>query len=261
MWTAKLRNDILIFQQQHRESLSEAWTRFKDLLQKFPHHGIDRWLQIVDRTHNQQNPEKVLIREEAKFPVTKNVNSISLARGEEERSDKIDVATGNEIEKPTRTETGMQVKEAEKKNEAGKEEMTKIPNSQPIEYYLKHSINEKLIEGLVDNHRIKGMHVFVGNFTYILDFMIVEDISSIIDPRLSQVVLGKPFMEISNMTHDSPEGVVRFTNGTNKVAYMMPHMIEQYNSLLDLEKEHMKSVYLRNEEDKRRGVEYAMRKY
>ncbi|GJZ87348.1 hypothetical protein Tco_0658958 [Tanacetum coccineum] len=27
------------------ESLSEAWTRFKDLLQKVPHHGIDLWLQ------------------------------------------------------------------------------------------------------------------------------------------------------------------------------------------------------------------------
>ncbi|GKA21857.1 hypothetical protein Tco_0707819 [Tanacetum coccineum] len=24
----------------------QAWTRFKDLLQKVPHHGIDRWLQI-----------------------------------------------------------------------------------------------------------------------------------------------------------------------------------------------------------------------
>ncbi|GJS81274.1 hypothetical protein Tco_0747815 [Tanacetum coccineum] len=81
--------------------------------------------------------------------------------------------------------------------------------------------------------RIKGMHVFVGNFTYIVDFMIVEDISSIIDPRLSQVM---------------------------KVAYKMPHMIEQYNSLSDLEKEHTKSVYLRNEEDKRRGVEYVMSK-
>ncbi|GKD40488.1 hypothetical protein Tco_1260695 [Tanacetum coccineum] len=32
--------------------------------------------------------------------------------------------------------------------------------------------------------RIKGMHIFVGNFTYVSDFMIVEDISSIIDPRL-----------------------------------------------------------------------------
>ncbi|GJU02276.1 hypothetical protein Tco_1112614 [Tanacetum coccineum] len=28
------------------QSLSEAWTRFKDLLQKVPHHGIDLWLQV-----------------------------------------------------------------------------------------------------------------------------------------------------------------------------------------------------------------------
>nr|GEY00132.1 zinc finger, CCHC-type [Tanacetum cinerariifolium] len=42
----KLRNDILMFQQHHGESLSEAWTRFKDLLQKVPHHGIDLWLQV-----------------------------------------------------------------------------------------------------------------------------------------------------------------------------------------------------------------------
>ncbi|GJS12461.1 MAK10-like protein [Tanacetum coccineum] len=44
--TAKLRNDILMFQQHHGESLSEAWTRFKDLLQKVPHHGIDLWFQV-----------------------------------------------------------------------------------------------------------------------------------------------------------------------------------------------------------------------
>nr|GEV75299.1 retrovirus-related Pol polyprotein from transposon TNT 1-94 [Tanacetum cinerariifolium] len=35
-----LRSDTI------RESLSEAWTRFKDLLQKAPHHSIDHWLQI-----------------------------------------------------------------------------------------------------------------------------------------------------------------------------------------------------------------------
>ncbi|GJT63534.1 zinc finger, CCHC-type containing protein [Tanacetum coccineum] len=43
---AKLLNDILMFQQHHGESLSKAWTRFKDLLQKVPHHGIDLWLQV-----------------------------------------------------------------------------------------------------------------------------------------------------------------------------------------------------------------------
>ncbi|GJX76097.1 hypothetical protein Tco_0322908 [Tanacetum coccineum] len=46
MWTAKLRNDILRFQQHQGESLSEAWTHFKDLLKKVSHHGIVRWLQI-----------------------------------------------------------------------------------------------------------------------------------------------------------------------------------------------------------------------
>ncbi|GKE07559.1 hypothetical protein Tco_1399577 [Tanacetum coccineum] len=98
------------------------------------------------------------------------------------------------------------------------------------------------------------------NFTYVIEFMIVEYISSVIDPRLSQVVLGKPYVEISNMTHDPPECVVRFTNGIDKIAYKMPHKIEQYNSLSDLEREHTKSVYLRNKEDKRRGVEYVMSK-
>ncbi|GJT75078.1 ribonuclease H-like domain-containing protein [Tanacetum coccineum] len=47
--TVKLRNNILMFQQHHRESLSEAWTHFKDLLQKVPHHGLNLWLQLHDR--------------------------------------------------------------------------------------------------------------------------------------------------------------------------------------------------------------------
>ncbi|GKB66076.1 zinc finger, CCHC-type containing protein [Tanacetum coccineum] len=44
--TVKLHNDILMFQQHLVESLSEVWTHFKDLLQKFPHHGINLWLQV-----------------------------------------------------------------------------------------------------------------------------------------------------------------------------------------------------------------------
>nr|GEW43224.1 protein kinase-like domain, concanavalin A-like lectin/glucanase domain protein [Tanacetum cinerariifolium] len=79
--------------------------------------------------------------------------------------------------------------------------------------------------------------------------------------RMSLIeLLRKPFIEIFNMTHDRPEGVVRFTNGTDEIAYKMLHKIKQYNSLLDLEREHTKSLYLKNEEDKRRRVEYVMSK-
>ncbi|GKB77313.1 zinc finger, CCHC-type containing protein [Tanacetum coccineum] len=42
----KLQNDILMFQQHQSKSLFKARTRFKDLLQKVSHHGIDLWLQL-----------------------------------------------------------------------------------------------------------------------------------------------------------------------------------------------------------------------
>nr|GEV80538.1 retrotransposon Orf1 [Tanacetum cinerariifolium] len=122
------------------------------------------------------------------------------------------------------------------------------------EKIMKRKLDPKEnINGGVNNFtgRIKEMHIFVENFTYVIDFMIVEDISSIIGPKLSQVILGKPFIKISNMTHGPPDGVVRFTNGIDEIAYKMPHKIEHYNSLSDIEREHTKSVYLRNEEDKR----------
>ncbi|GKC40637.1 hypothetical protein Tco_1053021 [Tanacetum coccineum] len=82
---------------------------------------------------------------------------------------------------------------------------------------------------------IKEMYVFIGNFTYVTDFMIVKDISSIIDPRLSQVVLGKPFIEISNMTLDPLEGVVRNEEEKKKgVEYVMKKILGFYKECLEL---------------------------
>ncbi|GJS29139.1 retrotransposon ORF1 [Tanacetum coccineum] len=116
--------------------------------------------------------------------------------------------------------------------------------------------------GIISNFmgRVRGMHFFVGNFTYVSDFVIVEDISSATYPRFSHVVLGKPFVELSNMTYDLSLGLVKFTSGSDEIAYKMPHKIEQYDSLSDMEKEHTKSVYFRNKEGKRKGVDYVMSK-
>ncbi|GKB90211.1 hypothetical protein Tco_0962483 [Tanacetum coccineum] len=117
-------------------------------------------------------PEKVLMREKAKHPVTKNVNSISLIREEEEKNDGNKVTIRDNIKEPNELDAGMPLKEAENENEAEnetkneptksdekkltqaeEEEAVEAPSSQPVGYYLKHRINEKLIEGLVENHR------------------------------------------------------------------------------------------------------------
>ncbi|GJV70255.1 MAK10-like protein [Tanacetum coccineum] len=87
-------------------------------------------------------PEKVLIREEARHLITKNVNSISLIRGEEEKNANDKATSDDSIERPDGSD-----------EEVKEEESVEAPNSQPVGYYLKHRINEKLIEGLVENHR------------------------------------------------------------------------------------------------------------
>ncbi|GKA09794.1 hypothetical protein Tco_0689227 [Tanacetum coccineum] len=65
---------------------------------------------------------------------------------------------------------------------------------------------------------------------------------------------------LCNFVENLSLGVVKFIDGINEISYKIPHKIEEYDLLLDLEKEHTKWVYLRNEEDKRRGVKYAMNK-
>ena len=44
--TAKFRNEITSFVQNENESLHDDWERFKELLQKCPHHGMPNWIQI-----------------------------------------------------------------------------------------------------------------------------------------------------------------------------------------------------------------------
>ncbi|GJU93695.1 protein kinase-like domain, concanavalin A-like lectin/glucanase domain protein [Tanacetum coccineum] len=70
--------------------------------------------------------------------------------------------------------------------------------------------------------RAKNMHIFVGRFVYVVDFMILEDLGSIIDSRLSEVVLGQPFAHTSKLTYDESLGLIRFTQRDDEVVFRMP---------------------------------------
>ncbi|GJW52558.1 MAK10-like protein [Tanacetum coccineum] len=129
---------------------TERTKRFENAIFKQREEINDRMTEnfgLLKELTTSKTPKKVLIREEAKSPITKNVNSISLARGEEER---IKEAEGN-----NETEN----KPIEK---AKKEEVVEAPSSRLVKYYLKHRINEKIIEGLVDNPRFNDLGARVG---------------------------------------------------------------------------------------------------
>nr|GEV61635.1 MAK10-like protein [Tanacetum cinerariifolium] len=132
----------------YMEAHTERMERFENAIFK-QREGINSRMNemfgLLKELTTSKTPEKVLIREEARFPVTKNVNFISLTKGEEERSNKKEVTPDN-----TKRAENKSIKTAEN------EEAMEAPGSQPVAYYLKHKINEKLIEGLVDSNRFNN---------------------------------------------------------------------------------------------------------
>ncbi|GJW59342.1 hypothetical protein Tco_0106073 [Tanacetum coccineum] len=67
----------------------------------------------------------------------------------------IELPVGNNVDavKETETENGAENRTKNEPIKKAEKEAVEAPSSQPVEYYLKHRINKKLIEGLVDNHR------------------------------------------------------------------------------------------------------------
>nr|GEW05212.1 retrotransposon Orf1 [Tanacetum cinerariifolium] len=80
------------------------------------------------------------------------------------------------------------------------------------------------------------------------------------DRDLSHLEGDVEFVELFKKYEIKDSRIVRFKNEIDKIAYKMPYKIEQFHSLSDMKKARKQSVYFRNEEDKRRGVDYVMNK-
>ncbi|GKE43997.1 zinc finger, CCHC-type containing protein [Tanacetum coccineum] len=209
--------------------------RFENVIFKQREEINDRMTEmfrLLKELTTSKTPKKVLIRNEAKVPITKNVNSISLARGEEEGSDKTDETLDNPI-KPTVTETEILMKEAKRINEtkiklekrAEKKEVEELLSSLLVEYYLKHRINEKLIKGLVDNNRFndslsrarvgKDVLVEVVEHVYPIDLVILD----IKENKKRPFILGTPFLTTAKATIMFDKGTITLRSGKSKVSF------------------------------------------
>nr|GEX60772.1 hypothetical protein [Tanacetum cinerariifolium] len=166
--------------------------------------------------------EKVLIKEDAKSSVPKNVNYISFAKREKERNDKDNIATNIGINK---TDTEMLVKEAEKENEfedgtknkpikrIENDKVEEVLSFQPVGYYLKHKINEKLIEGLDDNNRgpvyeailkkkITKKEDIVGNFEIPCNIGGLKGINDLVDQGFDMNIM--PYSTYMKLIDERP---------------------------------------------------------
>ncbi|GJZ50751.1 hypothetical protein Tco_0605266 [Tanacetum coccineum] len=76
--------------------------------------------------------------------------------------------------------------------------------------------------------RVKGLRVFIGNFTYECNFMVLEDTTSVIDHYIRSAVFGKPFVEATRLVYNKEEGTVVFERDKERIIFKMPNKMDMF---------------------------------
>ncbi|GJY83031.1 hypothetical protein Tco_0496407 [Tanacetum coccineum] len=78
---------------------------------------------------------------------------------------------------------------------------------------------------------VRDVYVFVGSFTYIMDFVVLEDIGEFIMSDMAGVLMGRPFRKITKLKYDVTKGLVSFTKIFDTYIYRMPRTITRLKKL------------------------------
>ncbi|GKD19366.1 hypothetical protein Tco_1208524 [Tanacetum coccineum] len=104
----------------------------------------------------------------------------------------------------------------------------------PMNIITHKAYNTIMVEGLESIGKnlvaiIRDVYVFVGSFTYITDFMVLEDIGEFIQINKAEVVMGKPFRKITKLEYDCTKGLMSFNRIFDSYTFQMPRTIPRFN--------------------------------
>ncbi|GKA00194.1 hypothetical protein Tco_0672744 [Tanacetum coccineum] len=79
---------------------------------------------------------------------------------------------------------------------------------------------------------VRDVYIFVGSFTYIMDFVMLEDIGEFIMSDMADVLMGRSFRKITKLKYDVAKGLVSFTKIFDTYTYRTPrtiHRLKNFN--------------------------------
>ncbi|GKD82856.1 hypothetical protein Tco_1349695, partial [Tanacetum coccineum] len=97
----------------------------------------------------------------------------------------------------------------------------------PMNIISRKAYNTIMVEGLEGTGKnlvaiVKDVYVFVGSFTYITDFVVLEDIGEFIMSDMAEILMSKPFRKITKLKYDVAKGLVSFTKIFDTYIFRMP---------------------------------------
>ncbi|GJZ10017.1 hypothetical protein Tco_0544776 [Tanacetum coccineum] len=100
----------------------------------------------------------------------------------------------------------------------------------PMNIISRKAYNTIMVDGLEGTGKnlvaiVRDIYVFVRSFTYITNFVVLEDIGEFIMSDMAEVLMGSPFRKITKLKYDVAKGLVSFTKIFDTHTYRMPRTI------------------------------------
>ncbi|GJV38784.1 hypothetical protein Tco_1417224 [Tanacetum coccineum] len=100
----------------------------------------------------------------------------------------------------------------------------------PLNIISRKAFNTIMVEGLEGMGKnlvaiVKDVYVFVSSFTYITDFVVLEEIGEFIMSDMAEVLMGRPFRKTTKLKYEVAKGLVSFTKIFDTYTYRMPRTI------------------------------------
>ncbi|GJV27663.1 hypothetical protein Tco_1384111 [Tanacetum coccineum] len=125
--------------------------------------------------------------------------------------------------------------------------------------------NTIMVEGLESTGKnlvsiVRDVYVFVGSFTYITDFVVLEDIGEFIQINKVEVVMGKPFRKITKLEYDCAKGLMSFNRIFDNYTFQMPRTIPRFKHWGHVSWSKIPPILVLNQRDLTNGFKNAYEK-
>ncbi|GJW50821.1 hypothetical protein Tco_0092172 [Tanacetum coccineum] len=101
------------------------------------------------------------------------------------------------------------------------------------------------------------MNIITRSFTYIMDFVVLEDIGEFIQINKAEVVMGKPFRKITKLEYDCTKGLMSFNRIFDSYTFQMPRTIPRFKHWGHVSWSNIPPILVLNQRDLTNGIKNA----
>ncbi|GJW88768.1 hypothetical protein Tco_0164108 [Tanacetum coccineum] len=102
--------------------------------------------------------------------------------------------------------------------------------------------------------------IFIGKFSFITDFTVVEYMDAYRDEGMGEVILGEPFCKASCVEAKIFDGMTTIFNGNDSVTYQMVRSHPRFKHLTDIQCNKIPPLLKINKQDELCGILHSYQK-